>query len=281
MARVSGRFGLVGLGVGFAVLIGCEPAALSEAQSRYLLVGSVESARGEALVTEPIEVSTSFTMGEAVEDAAEALREFWAAHAACATVTRDGASVTIDHGTLDDGCLYEGRPFAGTHVVTVSKNDADDVVVEHEFSGFGTDRVTLDGLATVTWGGAGEGRRVVHDFDWTTADGASFTGTGDRTVQLLDPEAGLAGGVVVDGTRTVVADRGTWEVTIDGIEARPQDPVPQAGSWTVAAPTGRAATATFTRLDDDTIEVVMSDGDASYTWHVTTDGDVDADPAGA
>ena len=266
--------GLLTASVALAVLTACEPA-MTRAEALEAVGASVDSARGEALITEPIEVSTSFTLGAAVEDAAEELRAFWEAHADCATVTREGATVSIDHGTLDDGCLYEGRPFAGVHTMTLSRPDDADVMVGHTFTGMSNGRISLDGTADVTWSAASSSRTVTHALNWVGADGGMLEATGERTQELIDPELGLVGGIRVDGFREWSFDGKSWTLDIEGVEMRGQDPVPQAGAYSLTNPDGKAASLAFERLDDDTIEVELATERRSWVWEVTSEGDVD------
>src|SRR5690348_13873537 len=71
------------------------------------------SGRGDQATSEAIEVSTDFTIGGALEDAAATIAEFWESQADCTKVTWEGATTTVDYGTLDDACTFHGRTYAG------------------------------------------------------------------------------------------------------------------------------------------------------------------------
>lgn len=238
---------------------GClEGVPLTRAEARAALEETVRAARGEALTLGVVEVSTDFTLGEAAADAAETLRAWWASQAPCAVVTRDGATVTVDFGDLADDCTWDGRAYAGIAVFTLDRVNQDDALVTHEWLGFTDGVTTVDGLAEVTWtGGDDPSREVVHEAAWTSGDFA-WVGSGDRIQTLLDPAAGLAGGIGLDGERAWETDGGTWTLAIDGVEARPQDPVPQAGVYTLVTPAGKTLGLGFDRVDASTIAVTLT-----------------------
>lgn len=248
------------------LLFGCGEA-MTRQEAAVALDEALASAQAEVVVGEVVEVSTAFTLGQAVEDAAEELRAWWASQAACAVVTREGATVVVDFGDLGDACTWEGRTWGGVYTLTVERAEADDVLVTHSWEAFTDGTLTVDGIAEVTWAADAGTRRVVHALDWTDGDRA-FTGSGDRTQALLDPEAGLAGGIVVSGERAWTSDAGDWRLDIDAVEMRGMDPVPQAGVYTLENPAGKSATLEFSRLDEDTIAVVLTSGRWSRTWEV-------------
>ncbi|NOY27516.1 MAG: hypothetical protein GXP62_16760, partial [Oligoflexia bacterium] len=63
-----------------------------------------------------------------------------------------------------------------------------------------------------------------------------------------------------------------WLLDIASVQMRGQDPVPQAGVYTLTTPAGKEATLSFTRLDEDTIQVVLGGGRKDIVWHVTAAG---------
>lgn len=243
---------------------------LTTTEAKEAVSRSVSSAKAEALTTEVVEITTEFTLGEAVEEAAENLRSFLESQIPCSTVTRDGAEVTLDFGTLDDACTWNGETYAG--VVSVSVVSVDGTLeVHHTWEGLTNGELTLDGEATVTWDPGARTRNVQHTLTWTDADGA-WEASGDRTQSLLDESAGLAGGIVVDGSRSWTDGEATWDLDIAGIELRAQDPCPQAGVYTVTTPAGKTATLSFERLDEDTIQVTLEGTRRPYVVEVTSAG---------
>jgi hypothetical protein len=252
-------------------LLGCGET-LTSAEARAAVDESVASAKAEAVTGEVIEITTDFTMGQAVEDAAEELRGLVASQIPCSTVTRIGATVTIDFGTLDDTCEYEGHTYAGVASVTVERDDDGDVEVTHTWEGLTNGEVTVDGGATVTWSASAGTRHVVHAVTWSD-DTRTVDASGDRTQALLDPELGIAGGISVDGERHWISNGEQWDLAIDAVEMRGQDPVPQAGTYTLTTPAGKTATLSFLRLDDDTIQVTLTGTRRDQVFEVTSSGE--------
>lgn len=253
-------------------LAACGDRELTRAEGREAVEAAISSARGEAATTEVIAVSTDFTLGGAAQDAAEELRAWWAAASPCAAVSRDGATVTVDFGDLSDDCTYDGHSYGGAVTVTVDRTEASDVGVSWTFEAFTNGDVTVDGAAEVTWAsGDNPSRRVVHALSWDR-QGELVDASGDRTQTLLDVDAGLSGGIEINGERAWSAESGEWSLDIDGVEARPQDPIPQAGTYTLTTPNGKTATLSFERVDDDTIRATLSGvrgGDVVYEVSAT------------
>src|SRR5690606_32619872 len=98
------------------------------------------------------------------------------------------------------------------------------------------------------------------------ADGRTGRGTGDRTQRPL-PD-GLEVGISVDGSQSWTGERGRWDLAIEGVEMRWQDPVPQAGTYRLASPKGRSLALSFERVDEERIAVTLSSGDREFTFTV-------------
>ncbi len=251
---------------------GDEPLSAREVQEALQAV-AVSNA-GEALTGEAVEISTSFTLGDAWDQAVENTRAFYESQIPCSTVTASDRTVTIDFGDLSDLCTYNGRTYAGVQTLTVARIDAREAEVVHGFAGFTNGLTTLDGTATVTWNLTEKTRHVVHEADWTNLDGEVLTATGDRTQSLVAAGEGVGGGIQIDGERGWLWKGGAWSLDIDGVQVRPQDPVPQAGSYVLTTPSDKTLTMTFERLDGDTIEVIVDGGRQTRTYHVTSTGQV-------
>ena len=75
--------------------------------------------------------------------------------------------------------LVDGHTYSGAHAITVSADDAAQVLVEHVWTDLSNGKVTVSGNATVTWTLQDElSRHVVHELTWTRiSDG--LTGTWD------------------------------------------------------------------------------------------------------
>ncbi|MBM4361150.1 MAG: hypothetical protein FJ104_00600 [Deltaproteobacteria bacterium] len=208
-----------------------------------------------ALAAEGVEIGTRFTIGGAVQEAAEELRAFVATQLPCASVALSGGQLRVEYGA-NGVCLYRGRPFSGTHVLEVSRNAAAEVRVEHQWIGLSNGRLQLDGTATATWNLADPARRVEHELVWTRlSDGRTGRGSGERVQRPL--EGGLAEGFSEEGSRRWVGERGAWDLLIDGVEVRWVDPVPQAGRVVLDTPFDKSLDVEFTRRDESTIRVTF------------------------
>ncbi len=240
------------------LLVACEGIPMSTAEVLEALDEAHSSARGEELVADPIEVDTDFTIGAAVEEAAEELRAWWASQAPCATVTVALGTVTVDFGELGDACVYNGHTWAGVAMATVTATELGSLEVEHDWTGLGDEEIVVDGGATVTWSGEDLTRNVVTDHTWSTRDGeVSVDVTGDHTQGLLDEAGFLAGGIWMEGTRAWTSESGSWTLDMADLEIRRIDPVPQAGITTLTSPKGKNLDVTYTRLDTDTIQIAV------------------------
>jgi hypothetical protein len=258
------------------VLLACfQNDTLSTTEVEEVFSESMASGKAEDLGSETIEISTSFTLGQAVEAAAEELRAFAESQIPCSTVTRESNVVSIDFGTLDDECTYNGHTWAGVATITLEEVGDSQATVSHQWEGITNGEVTLDGSATVEWDFNAGTRHVVHtaNWEWADKDGNSHTGTGtgDRTQSLLDPEIGLAGGILVNGSRSWTGESGSWLLEIQEIEARGEDPCPQSGSYVVTTPSGKEASVIFERLDEDTIQVTITGGREDRVFEVTSE----------
>lgn len=252
----------------------CDLDTGSRAESRMAVDESVATGQADAAQQTIVEISTSFTLGDAVDKALADIEAFIQSQAACTTVTRTGdRGLRIDFGALADACEYRGHTYAGVITIELDPADGDGAaVVHHTAEAFTNGVVTLDGTADVTW--TRESRRVVSDLEFVR-DARTTAVQSDRTQRLLDPDAGLVGGITVDGDRAWQNEKGEFSLTIEGVELRPADPVPQAGTYRLTVPSGNTVTMTFTRLDDETIEVRVDGLRRDIVFHVTTTGAVD------
>jgi len=269
------------LAVPFALVLGGCPKNKSDddsftrAEAQEALEESNGATAADALTSASIEISTSFTIGSAVEAAAGEVRSFIQTQLPCAAVTLEGATLTVEYGVNPGNCTYRGHEFTGTHAVTVEANAMSEVHVHHEWTGFSNGVVMLDGSADVTWNFETPSRHVVHHAEWTHLDsGRTGVGEGDRTQTPL--AGGLAEGIQIVGTRSWTGARGRWDLDIDGVQMRWADPVPEAGTYTLVTPAEKSLSLGFSRVDADTIAVTLTGpNDRSFTFNVTklgTDG---------
>lgn len=246
---------------------------LTAAEAQESLQQAADSSQAEGLAAASVDISTNFTIGEAVEKAADELKAFVSSQLPCADLTLSGATLTVEYGVNPGNCVYRGHRFSGSSAVTVSRNETNDVVVDHEWTDFSNGVVELDGTARVTWSASSQTRHVVHDFEWThLASGRTGKGTGDRTQSALP--GGIASGIEIDGSRSWTGARGTWDLGIDGVQMRWSDPVPQAGSYSLHTPYGKTVSLGFSRVDVDTIAVTVSGPKRDFTFTVSKAGSI-------
>ena len=123
---------------------------------------------------------TNFTLGDAVNDAANELRSFVESQLPCADVTLSGNTLTVEYGALAGNCTYRGQTYHGTHAITVTQSTGNQLIVDHDYDGFANNEVTLDGTAHVTWDFDSQSRRVQYNGTWGQLDGGSAVeGSGD------------------------------------------------------------------------------------------------------
>lgn len=245
---------------------GCKQQGLTRAEASEALEESQLSTQAAALTSGTLEITTNFTIGDAVEAAADELRAFYAEQLPCAEVSLDGNTLTVDYGVNGD-CRYRGQVYRGSHSVTISRNDTNDVVVDHVWEHLQNDEVEVNGTATVTWNLDDPSRHVQHELSWERlSDGRTGVGSGDRIQRPL--AAGIETGFSVDGTRQWRGQSGAWDLGINAVEMRWVDPVPQAGSYSLETPFDKQVTLAFDRVDDMTIKVTVSGGDKSFDFNV-------------
>lgn len=278
------RFALLALVVPLLLGAGpCRPAEsndLTAAEAGEALDEVAVSTQALTLTSGSVEITTDFTLGQGLEAAAAEIRDFVESQLPCAAVTVAGATLAIEYGANPGSCTYRGQTYRGTHRVTLVSVEPGAVVVDHAWDDFRNQTLTVTGTARVTWtAGDALQRTVAHDLQWTRlADGRGWTGTGERTQTPL--AGGLAEGIREDGDRSWTNDRGLWLLDIAGVEARWEDPVPQAGTYTLTTPAGKLLTVAFEREDADTIAVVVAGGARSFTFRVSRAGTVTEPEAG-
>jgi hypothetical protein len=227
--------------------------------------------QSQALTSNTVELGTNFTIGEAVEQAAGELRTFIQSQLSCADVTLSGHTLTVDYG-VRDGCLFRGQTVTGTHEITVSKDDANDVIVNHVWTDLSNGKVKVSGSAVVTWSQSDVSRHVGHDLKWTRlSDGRTGEGKGDRTQRPLPAsEGGIAVGFTETGSRSWDGQAGHWALDIDDLDMRWVDPLPEKGSLTLDTPFDKTVSASFSRPDSTTIRVTLEGPRGSISINTTT-----------
>lgn len=271
--RISFTASLIALAAG---LVACREKALTAEEGRTATEESALSSQAESLTASSVELSveTGFTAGEAVEDAAKRIQTFVTSQLPCAEVNRNGGKLSIEYGKKSGSCSYNGQTYSGSHTIAVDRVETGVVVVSHTWVGFKNQTVQVDGTATVTWNFNDKTRRVQHEANWTRlSDGRTGKGTGDRTQQPL--AGGLKEGIRIDGTRSWEGASGRWDLAINGVELRWQDPVPQSGSYSLDTPFDKSVTLAFARKDASTITVTVTGPRRTFTYNVRSTGAVE------
>jgi hypothetical protein len=250
-----------------------QPSEMTTAEAMQAVQEASISGDAENVTNGSIEITTDFTIGQAAEAAAQEIRTFIETQLPCAAITLSGATLSVEYGAKPGTCTYKGNTYSGTHEITVTRNDMSDVVVNHVWTKLSNGRVAVTGTAEVTWSATNKTRHVVHELEWTRlSDGKTGTGSGDRTQKPL--EGGLVEGFQVDGSRSWKSANGEWDLTIEGVQFRWVDPVPQAGTYSLVSPKDQTITMTFSRVDEDTIKVTLKSGEKTYSFDVSKSGAV-------
>lgn len=243
--------------------------SLTLAEAKEALDESQLSSQAMNLTSSSVEISTHFTIGDAVEAAADELRTFIESQLPCADIQVSKGELDVTYGAKAGNCTYRGHTYSGNHHMSVVRNEQGNVQVDHTWTELSDGTVEVTGSATVTWDFAEGERHVEHELNWTRlSDGKQGTGSGDRTQRVL--EGGLFEGIQIDGSREWKSDRGQWDLAIDGVQMRWVDAVPQAGSYVLRTPKGKSAKLAFQRVDTTKIQVTVSSGDKSFDFNVTT-----------
>jgi hypothetical protein len=258
-------------------LAGCpkqkDEGPMTAAEAKAALEESTVDSQAAALTTSSVEIGTNFTIGKGVQAAAAELRDFVASQLACAEITLADNKLTVVYGAKPGSCTWKGHTISGTLAMTVAKVDGT-VEVDHEWKDLSNGLVKVSGTAQVTWNFDAKTRRVEHDLTWTRLrDGKTGRGTGDRTQQPLD--GGIAEGIQVDGNRTWTGPNGRWDLSIDGVQMRWEDPCPEKGTYRLVSPKGRSLSLSFNRVDEDSIEVTLKNDTKEFRFVVNALGDVD------
>lgn len=251
---------------------GCRPQEGLTSQEAQQAADELQvESQSQALTSSTVELGTNFTIGGAVEHAADELRTFVKSQLSCADVTLSGHSLTIEYG-VRSGCLFRGETITGSHEITISKNEVNDVIVDHVWTDLTNGKVKVSGTAHVTWSQSDVSRHVVHDLTWTRlSDGRQGEGKGDRVQRPLpDSEGGLAAGFTETGSRSWDGKAGHWSLAIDHLDMRWVDPLPQNGSLTLETPFDKTVSASFERTSPTAIRVTLEGPRGSISITKTT-----------
>lgn len=255
---------------------GCLREGMSAAEMRAAVVEIVENGQVQQLENGIVEITTDFTIGDAVEAVRDHIAEVLAACGQTTVTVMDDVSIRIDFGPASDPCVHDGKSYSGVVDLVITR-DGDTVTVEHTYQDASNGTYTLHGDKTVTWSSGG-GTAVVRTIDsnvgWTGPNGP-VDHTSQRTMTFSDFLGGPEAPIVVDGNHHWTRDGEAWDLDMNEVEFRLVDPVPQDGSYVLTVPSGKEGTLSFERIDEDTIAVHFATGLRERTFHVTKSGQVD------
>jgi hypothetical protein len=246
--------------------------ALATPEATEVLNAALESDTPEGLMSGSVELGALFDLGQSIPLSAQALAGRLKRDIPCAVTTPNDTGVLIDFGAAGD-CRFNGLPLSGTIRIEIEKTGLDSAQVTHTWTTLGNGRIQINGTATVLWSANTRSRRVVHSVTWRVQRfvaasrsfefGPELSASGDRTQTLLDADAGIGGGIVINGDREWTRPSGTFSLAIDNIEVRWSDPAPQSGRYTLTTPRGRVYGVAYERLDADRIRATVSRGDVT------------------
>jgi hypothetical protein len=247
--------------------------SVSEGDAQVALEQSALSTQADTLVSDTVELSTNFSIGQSLENAAEQLKDYVQSQLPCADITRDHSTLSITYGAKSGNCSYHGHSVTGEHTIQVMRNADNEVSVHHVWNDLSDGHLSISGDADVTWSRTAKSRHVLHELTYRVLSGRDAgrtgTGRGDRTQTAID------GGVRLEGERTWDGDQGHFALDIDGVEMRFVDPVPEAGTYSLTTPSGAALTLVFSRRDADSIRVQVNTAQRSFAFVVTSSGAIE------
>jgi hypothetical protein len=245
---------------------------MSVDDAQVALEESALASQADALLTDTVEISTHFSIGDGLENAALQIQAAIQTELPCADIARSNSALTITYGAKPGDCSYHGHRVTGAHTLRVMRNADNEVTVHHEWQALSDGRLAIDGEADVSWSRTASRRHVLHDISYEVIAGQDLgrtgSGSGDRTQTTID------GGVRVDGARMWDSALGHFAVDLEGVEVRFVDPVPQAGTYRLTTPAGEALTLVFRRIDTDSVQVRVESPARSFAFVVNADGSV-------
>src|SRR5581483_12098849 len=109
--------------------IGCE-TAMTTAEAREAVTEASVSSQASDLTSASIDITTSFTIGQGVQAAANELKTFIQSQLPCADISVSNNTLTIVYGAKPGMCFYRGHQFSGKAQVSIVKDDMGDVIVD-------------------------------------------------------------------------------------------------------------------------------------------------------
>jgi hypothetical protein len=257
------------------VLAACAGSTGGSTISSYTALDAVDKSASDTqasnLASASLDVGTKFTLGSAASDAVQSITSFIETQMPCASVMVAGDALTINYGANAGNCVYDGMQLSGQQTISVVSVAESSVEVDTTWSKLSNGTVQIDGNAQLTWTSSNGSRHLTSSLTWTRLqDGASSQGSADLTQTSLDGD--FATGVEESGTRSWTDGEGHWSLTIQDVQQRWIDPVPQAGSFAMVTATDANVAVTFSRVNETTIAAAVTSGSSSFTFDVAANG---------
>jgi hypothetical protein len=255
--------------------------SLTETEAREAVWQVNRISRPDAASAEVIDLSTDITIGDRIDLITDRWQEFWENQAPCNTVTFAGNIVTIDFGTLEDACVFDGHTYAGIDTITLTQIlDFDaDLRVDHDWDGFTNGTVTMTGHTGVYWNGEGARHSELDYVVTNFVDDTSIEVVGQQTIRRLDEALPVAeGGFQLDGDRTWDDGSGAWTMELNELSLLVDDASPHAGDVVITGPQGKQMTIAFSRVDDDTTQAIVTGPEGEvFVVRITAEGELSVD----
>ena len=119
------------------VLAGCpqeREAPLTLGEATAALEQASDAGQAEGLTSASVDISTKFTIGQAVADSAAELKSFIGAQLPCAEIMVEDATLTVVYGAKFGTCTYKGQRFSGRHAIRLDRNEDAEVRVHHQWT---------------------------------------------------------------------------------------------------------------------------------------------------
>ena len=255
------------VGAMFSIAACNTTSEITTGEASEALAQSSVSSQACALAQASAELSTSFTLGQGAEHAAADVRNFVQSQLPCAEVTLTDATLTIQYGAHPGMCTFHGHSFSGMQTITISHAESSNIFVQHTWDNFSNGNISITGSATVMWDTSSPLRNIQHHITWTRlSDGKTGTGNSDITQTPLNGDITM--GFESDGTHTWTST-GTWTLSVNAVQMRWVDPIPQSGSYLLMTPHGKEITLMFERTNATTIKATIVAGTHEFSYNVT------------
>jgi hypothetical protein len=170
----------------------------------------------------------------------------------------------------DNPCLYHDYSLIGEASIEVISAAGGRLEARHTWRNLANGAAVISaGAGTMTWGEVKDIRRMSFQATWDSGDGP-VQGSGNCSQRLVKPEAGIPGGIRVEGERKWTNTAGNWLLTLNGIEIKGGIAAPVRGSYMIRTAAYLSMRMRFEQLDTSTIQVDTIGRDGEKTFRVST-----------